>query len=69
MYSDQLGFLGICLSNLGTGLRASVVVVLLKLNKDPHKVEEICSGFDLQPRWSSEERQTGRAGSAPSGIF
>eukprot|EP00293_Proteomonas_sulcata_P010011 CAMPEP_0184308760 /NCGR_PEP_ID=MMETSP1049-20130417/17125_1 /TAXON_ID=77928 /ORGANISM="Proteomonas sulcata, Strain CCMP704" /LENGTH=409 /DNA_ID=CAMNT_0026621507 /DNA_START=36 /DNA_END=1265 /DNA_ORIENTATION=- len=55
MYDKNLGFLGTCPSNLGTGLRASVMIVLPELNKDPHKLEEICAGFDLQPRGSSGE--------------
>ena len=55
MYDRNLGFLGTCPSNLGTGLRASVMIVLPELNKDPHKFEEICAGFDLQPRGSSGE--------------
>jgi creatine kinase len=55
MESPNLGFLGTCPSNLGTGLRASVMIVLPELNKDPHKLEEICAGFDLQPRGSSGE--------------
>lgn len=55
MEHPNLGFLGTCPSNLGTGLRASVMIVLPELNKDPHKLEEICSGFDLQPRGSSGE--------------
>jgi creatine kinase len=55
MEHPNLGFLGTCPSNLGTGLRASVMIVLPELNQDPHKLEEICSGFDLQPRGSSGE--------------
>jgi creatine kinase len=55
MYDKNLGFLGTCPSNLGTGLRASVMVVLPELNKDIHKLEEICASFDLQPRGSSGE--------------
>ena len=55
MESPNLGFLGTCPSNLGTGLRASVMIVLPQLNKDPKKLEEICAGFDLQPRGSSGE--------------
>jgi creatine kinase len=55
MYDKNLGFLGTCPSNLGTGLRASVMIVLPELNKDPHKLEEICARFDLQPRGSSGE--------------
>ena len=55
MEHPNYGFLGTCPSNLGTGLRGSVMIVLPELNKDPHKLEEICSGFDLQPRGSSGE--------------
>jgi creatine kinase len=55
MEHPSYGFLGTCPSNLGTGLRASVMIVLPELNQDPKKLEEICSGFDLQPRGSSGE--------------
>ena len=55
MQHPNYGFLGTCPSNLGTGLRASVMIVLPELNQDPHKLEEICAGFDLQPRGSSGE--------------
>ena len=34
MVSEKLGFLGTCPSNLGTGLRGSVMIVLEKLNED-----------------------------------
>jgi creatine kinase len=55
MEHPKLGFLGTCPSNLGTGLRASVMIKLPELNKDPHTLEEICDAFDLQPRGSSGE--------------
>merc|ERR1719446_363355 len=55
MFSDKLGFLGTCPSNLGTGLRASVMVKLPELNKDVHLLEEVCAAFDLQPRGSAGE--------------
>jgi creatine kinase len=55
MEHPNYGFLGTCPSNLGTGLRASAMIVLPKLNEDPHKLREICAGFDLQPRCSSGE--------------
>jgi len=55
MYSDRLGFLGTCPSNLGTGLRGSVMIKLPELNKDVHLLEEICDAFDLQPRGSAGE--------------
>ena len=55
MYSDKLGFLGTCPSNLGTGLRASVMICIPQLNKDPKALEKVCDAFDLQPRGSSGE--------------
>lgn len=58
MYSDKLGFLGTCPSNLGTGLRASVMIKLPKFNETEESrivLEEVCSKFDLQPRGSAGE--------------
>ena len=37
-------------------------VCFAELNKDPHKLEEICSGFDLQPRGSSGEHSAAVGG-------
>mmetsp|Transcript_33646 Transcript_33646/g.78532 ORF Transcript_33646/g.78532 Transcript_33646/m.78532 type:complete len:477 (-) Transcript_33646:115-1545(-) len=62
MESDRLGFLGTCPSNLGTGLRASVMIKLPELNKDPHALELICDEFDLQPRGSSGEHSAAVGG-------
>lgn len=63
MWSEKLGFMGTCPSNLGTGLRASVMVVLPKFNEllegdnqeDKELLEHVCSAFDLQPRGSAGE--------------
>jgi len=63
MWSDNLGYLGTCPSNLGTGLRASVMVKLEQFNKlmegenhhDKELLEDVCSAFDLQPRGSAGE--------------
>jgi len=65
MTSEKLGYLGTCPSNLGTGLRASVMVKLEKFNEllenadSPHEdkelLETVCSMFDLQPRGSAGE--------------
>lgn len=55
MEHPKLGFLGTCPSNLGTGLRASVMIKIPELNKDPYALEEVCDAFDLQPRGSSGE--------------
>ena len=42
MWSKKLGFMGTCPSNLGTGLRASVMVILPEFNKlmDSHNSED-----------------------------
>jgi creatine kinase len=65
MWTENLGFLGTCPSNLGTGLRASVMIKLTKFNEileDPNSshedkelLEQVCSAFDLQPRGSAGE--------------
>jgi creatine kinase len=65
MWNETLGFLGTCPSNLGTGLRASVMIKLPEFNKlmesptssreDKMLLEEVCEAFDLQPRGSNGE--------------
>ncbi|KAJ1459264.1 ATP:guanido phosphotransferase [Pelagophyceae sp. CCMP2097] len=55
MHNDVLGFLGTCPSNLGTGLRAGVMICLPLLNEDPHLLEKVCDAYDLQPRGSAGE--------------
>jgi len=63
MWNETLGFLGTCPSNLGTGLRASVMVCLPEFNKlmegdnheDKELLETVCSAYDLQPRGSAGE--------------
>ena len=55
MHHHKLGYLGTCPSNLGTGLRASVMIKLPELNKDVHLLEKVCAAFDLQPRGSAGE--------------
>ena len=63
MWNEKLGFMGTCPSNLGTGLRASVMVTLPEFNKllegtnhdDKELLEQVCSAFDLQPRGSAGE--------------
>lgn len=70
MWNEKLGFLGTCPSNLGTGLRASVMVVLPKFNElmegenqaDKELLEEVCSKFDLQPRGSAGEHSAAVGG-------
>jgi len=65
MWTPNLGFLGTCPSNLGTGLRASVMIQLKKFNailenpnsshEDKELLEQVCNAFDLQPRGSAGE--------------
>lgn len=58
MYSENLGYLGTCPSNLGTGLRASVMIKLAKFNETEESrvlLEKVCDKFDLQPRGSAGE--------------
>ncbi|RLO08770.1 hypothetical protein DYB28_006073 [Aphanomyces astaci] len=62
MHNDHHGFLGTCPSNLGTGLRASMFVRLLKLGEDVHKLETICSSLGLQPRGSAGEHSAAVGG-------
>jgi creatine kinase len=38
------------------------MIVLPELNKDPHKLEEICASFDLQPRGSAGEHSAAVGG-------
>lgn len=70
MWNETLGFLGTCPSNLGTGLRASVMVVLPEFNKlmssenhaDKELLETVCAAFDLQPRGSAGEHSAAEGG-------
>merc|ERR1712185_459351 len=55
MHTENLGFLGTCPSNLGTGLRGSVMIKLPKLNENVELLEKVCAAFDLQPRGSAGE--------------
>lgn len=62
MKSDNLGYIGTCPSNLGTGMRAGVMVKLLKFNEDPKLLEEACGKLDLQPRGSRGEHSAAEGG-------
>lgn len=62
MYNDHLGFIGTCPSNLGTGLRASVMVKLPKLSENVEQFEAICKNLYLQPRGSSGEHSAAVGG-------
>jgi creatine kinase len=68
MWNETLGFLGTCPSNLGTGLRASVMIKLPAFNslmegnnhEDKELLEQVCSAFDLQPRGSAGEHSAAK---------
>jgi UDP-N-acetylglucosamine pyrophosphorylase/protein-arginine kinase len=62
MHSENLGFIGSCPSNLGTGLRASVMIVLPELNKNIELLEKVCAKYDLQPRGSAGEHSAAVGG-------
>merc|ERR1719456_1753583 len=49
MHNDHLGYVLVCPSNLGTGLRASMMVKLPLLSKEP-RFKEICSSMKIQAR-------------------
>ncbi len=49
-YSNKLGFITSCPTNLGTAMRASVHVKLPNLAKDMSKFEKICNEYHLQIR-------------------
>ena len=51
-HSDHLGYILTCPSNLGTGLRASMMVSLPNIGKRPDFVQ-LCSKHRLQPRGSA----------------
>jgi len=54
MRSERLGFINACPSNIGTGVRASVMIQLKGLCKRPD-FEDIMVGMELQARGSSGE--------------
>lgn len=62
MRSDDLGYIGTCPSNLGTGLRASFMVVLKQFNENVELLEKACASLNLQPRGSSGEHSAAVGG-------
>jgi len=53
-WSERLGFICTCPSNLGTGMRSSVHIQLHNLSKHP-KFEDIVYGLNLQMRGTGGE--------------
>jgi len=49
MHSEHLGYILVCPSNLGTGLRASVMIKIPHLSAQPD-FRDICKKMKLQPR-------------------
>lgn len=66
-YSEHLGYITTCPSNVGTGMRASVMLKLPKLYKKigVHKLEEICDSMGLQARGAKGEHSP----PGPNGEF
>jgi len=62
MWSETHGFYGSCPSNIGTGLRGSVMIKLPKLNENVELLEKVCASFDLQPRGSAGEHSAAVGG-------
>ncbi|KAH8849960.1 Taurocyamine kinase [Schistosoma japonicum] len=49
-HSDKYGYITCCPSNLGTSMRASVLLKIPKLSAQPKKLNEICEKYILQAR-------------------
>ena len=66
-YNDHLGYITTCPSNVGTGLRASVMLKLPKLYKKlgVHKLEELADSMGLQARGGRGEHSP----PGPNGEF
>merc|ERR1719456_602917 len=61
MHNDHLGYILVCPSNLGTGLRASVIVKVPLLSAR-HDFKDICSGLRLQARGGAGVDSTSAGG-------
>ncbi|CAG0895897.1 unnamed protein product [Darwinula stevensoni] len=48
--SEKLGYLTLCPTNLGTTLRASVLIKLPNLGRNPRLLAELCKRYSLQMR-------------------
>ena len=66
-HSEHLGYITTCPSNVGTGLRGSVMLKLPKLYKKMgvHALEELCDGMGLQARGGRGEHSP----PGPNGEF
>jgi creatine kinase len=62
MWNETHGFIGSCPSNIGTGLRGSVMIKLVNLNENVELLEKCCAKYDLQPRGSAGEHSAAVGG-------
>ncbi|XP_014243105.1 arginine kinase-like isoform X2 [Cimex lectularius] len=60
--NERLGFLTFCPTNLGTTIRASVLIKLPKLAADKSKLEEVAAKYNLQVRGSHGEHSEAKSG-------
>jgi arginine kinase len=61
-YSDHLGYISSCPTNLGTAMRASVHVRLPLLAKSPGEIESIANRYELQVRGIDGEHSESKSG-------
>jgi arginine kinase len=61
-YSDHLGYIGSCPTNLGTAMRASVHVKLPRLGKNQEEFEAIANKYQVQIRGIDGEHSDSRSG-------
>ncbi|NKQ40656.1 MAG: arginine kinase [Sulfurovum sp.] len=61
-YSDHLGYITSCPTNLGTAMRASVHIKLPKLSKNMDKFQTICDKYHLQIRGIHGEHSESEGG-------
>ncbi|KAK9758851.1 ATP:guanido phosphotransferase, C-terminal catalytic domain [Popillia japonica] len=59
---SSLGYLTFCPTNLGTTIRASVLIKLPKLSADKARMESVASNYNLQVRGSSGEHSDAKGG-------
>lgn len=65
MYNEHLGFVCTCPSNLGTGLRASVMIKFPELAKKSDQFYSLCDKLGLQARGSKGEHSP----PGPGGVY
>ncbi|TMW63192.1 hypothetical protein Poli38472_002133 [Pythium oligandrum] len=65
MYDEHLGFVCTCPSNLGTGLRASVMIKLPYLAQNSDRFYDLCDSLGLQARGSKGEHSP----PGPGGVY